>query len=754
MTQLAPLIRDLAFLLLTAASTTLIFRFLRLPIVIGYLVAGILLSPHVPWTPNLIDVHSLEVWAEIGVIFLLFGLGLEFSYRRLMSVGRGAFITGAFEMTFMFAIGTLVGRVLGFLTLESLFLGGAMAISSSSIVVRSVAELKLKGRSFVNMVYGILVVEDLVAIILLVILGALSQSQALAGSEILMTFLRLGFFLVAWFVAGTYLIPILLRKLRHLLTGETTLIVSVGLCLMMVFAATEAGFSSALGAFLMGSILAGTPEGHQIEEKISSLKDLFSSIFFVSIGMLIDLSELWNNLGTVGAVTITLILGKFVAVTIGSLLAGHSYRHSIQSATALAQIGEFSFLMAKLGQNYGVLSDRFFPLVVLVSALSSFATPFLLKSADQIASSTEARLPMGLKSALLAYQQSLQSVSTQGAFRLLSQIYGAKMLINTVVILGITILMRRVVHPLVLQSDILPLYGAQVLMMSATVLLSLPFFWALLLGRAAALAELDALTRQKLRSLTIGLFIFRSALTLLLLVFMVNQFLSSRSVSWMLVGLTIAMTLMKSSIEKAYHRIESQFLDHLNERERKEMASARSAPALAPWDAQLVEIRLSPEAPVIGQTLMESKLKEEYGITIALIERGAKKILAPQREERLYPSDKLFVIGNEDQVLLARSYLETTVLPDSEDLLLEFGLDSFQLSPASKAVGKNIRECGLREELEALIVGIERAGQRILNPDSGLVLHAYDVVWVVGSRQKIKTYKFNEETQISTRLMT
>ncbi|MBX2993407.1 MAG: cation:proton antiporter [Bdellovibrionaceae bacterium] len=754
MIHLAPLIRDLAFLLLTAASTTLIFRWLRLPMVVGYLVAGIFLGPHFPWTPNLVDLHSLEVWAEIGVIFLLFGLGLEFSYRRLRSVGRGAFITGSFEMILMFSIGYLTGRLLGFQGLESLFLGGAMAISSSSIVVRSVSELKLKGRRFVHLVYGVLIVEDLVAIILLVLLGALAQSDSLAGSQIVMTFLRLVFFLVAWFVAGTYLIPIVLRKLRPLLTGETTLIVSVGLCLMMVYAATEAGFSSALGAFLMGSILAGTPEGHQIEEKISSLKDLFSSIFFVSIGMLIDLSQLWSNFGTVVAVTLTLIIGKFIAVGLGSLLAGQSYRHSVQTATAMAQIGEFSFLMAKLGQNYGVLSDQFFPLVVLVSALSSFVTPFLLKSSDQIVTFSEPRLPAGLKNALLAYQRSLQSVSTKGGLRLIWQFYGMKMMINTVVIVGITILMRRVVHPLVLNSELLPLYGTQVFMVSATLLLCLPFFWAMVLGKPGALAEADALTRQKLKSLNVGLFLFRSALTLFLLIFLVNQFLSSRSVTWMLLGLTIAMSLMKSRIEKAYRRIEAQFLDHLNERELKEMTSHAAGPALAPWDAQLVEIKISADAPVIGHTLMESKLKEDFGITIALIERGGKKILAPQREERLYPSDKLFVIGNEDQVLKARAYLEAVISPVQGDLLMEFGLDSFQLSPVSKAVGKNIRECGLREDLEALIVGIERSGQRILNPDSGLILQAFDIVWVVGSRQKVKNYKFFEETRLTTKLMT
>ncbi|MDR0336282.1 MAG: cation:proton antiporter, partial [Planctomycetaceae bacterium] len=357
MGHLPILIQDLGLILIAAAVMTLLFKQLRQPIVLGYLIAGFLVGPHFTWLPVVQEWESIEVWSEIGVIFMLFGLGLEFSFKKLVNVGKTASITATFEIFAMILIGFIVGRMFGWSMMTSLFLGAILSMSSTTIIVKAFGEQDLKGRSFAPIVFGVLIVEDLIAILLLVLLGSIAVTQRFSGSELLSSSLQLIFFLILWFVLGIYLLPAFLRFCRKLLTDEILLIVSIALCLMMVIIAVQVGFSAALGAFVMGSLLAETSKGTKIEHLTLPVKDLFSAIFFVSVGMLIDPTVLWEYFGTILIIVAITIFGKFLGTAIGALISGCSIKNSMQAGMSMAQIGEFSFIIATLGKTLHVTDD-------------------------------------------------------------------------------------------------------------------------------------------------------------------------------------------------------------------------------------------------------------------------------------------------------------------------------------------------------------------------------------------------------------
>lgn len=738
MLHLPDLIQDLGLILIYAAVMTLIFKRLRQPVVLGYLVAGFLVGPHMPFFPSVVETGSIQTWAEIGVIFLLFGLGLEFSFKKLAKVGKPASITALFEIFFMLGIGYLTGQILGWSKMDSLFLGGILAISSTTIIVRAFDELGLKGRRFVSLVFGVLIVEDLIAILLLVLLSTIAATQKLAGGELVQAGLRLGFFLVLWFVVGIYLIPNFLKRIHAYLNDETTLVVSLGLCLGMVILATKAGFSPALGAFVMGSILAETREGKRIEHLIMPVRDLFAAVFFVSVGMLIDPKVLWEYGGVIAMVTLMTIVGKFLSTAIGSLISGQSLRHSVQAGMSLAQIGEFSFIIATLGVTLQVTSDFLYPIAVAVSAVTTFSTPYMIRESDRFSTWLERSLPTTLLARLGRYQAAFSDRRAgEDAASFLWRAYGMMIVLNSVVIVGITLGVRRFLLPRIIDGlggeDWIPeLVGG------VTFLLISPFLWGVVLGKPAPASVSTIEKARRLKTLQFGITLTRGFLGLLLLSFLINQFTRTETATVLALLFFGSIFLFFSRFaEPIYKIVEDRFVENLNDKEKEELG--RSAPELAPWDATLSPFVISPDSDFVGQTLLESSLKENFGVTVAMIDRGRKRIQAPGRNDRLMPGDKIYLIGTEGQLESVRSALEghngSHAHWEGADT---FGLESVVLREDTPYAGKSIRECGLREAINGLIVGIERRGARILNPDSSLSLEPGDLVWLVGDRGKIR----------------
>ena len=317
MSHLPTLITDLALILASAGLMTLIFKRLKQPSVLGYIVAGILAGPHITLTPTVIDSGNIQTWADIGVVFLLFALGLEFSFKKLMKVGGPAIIAALTIIVGMVVLGFIVGVAMGWKQMDSIFLGGMLAMSSTSIIYKAFEDLGLRTQRFTGLVFGILVIEDLVAIVLMVMLSTMAVSKNFEGMEMVYSIGKLLFFLLLWFLTGSYIIPTFFRRTRLLMGDETLLIVSLGLCFLMVVFATAVGFSSALGAFVMGSILAETIEAEKIERLVKPVKDLFAAIFFVSVGMMVDPGMIAQYIWPIVIITLTVLIGQSVFGTLG-----------------------------------------------------------------------------------------------------------------------------------------------------------------------------------------------------------------------------------------------------------------------------------------------------------------------------------------------------------------------------------------------------------------------------------------------------
>ncbi|MFN8943973.1 MAG: cation:proton antiporter [Pseudobdellovibrionaceae bacterium] len=742
MLHLPDLIRDLAIILVTASIVVLVFKKLKQPVVLGYLVAGFLVGPHFDLFPTVKETKNIQTWAEIGVIFMLFGLGLEFSFKKLFKVGKSAAITASFEVLFMLGVGFILGQSFGFNKMDSLFLGGILSISSTTIIVRAFDEMGLKARSFVSLVFGVLIVEDLIAILLLVVLSSVAVTQTFSGEALVFSSLKLIFFLIIWFILGIYFLPTLLNRARNVLTDETVLVVAIGLCLMMVLIASQVGFSPALGAFVMGSLFAETREGRRIEDLILPIKDLFSAVFFVSVGMLIDFSVVKEHAGIILIVTLVTVFGKFLSSTLGALLAGVNVRNSVQAGLSLAQIGEFSFIIATLGLTLKVTSDFLYPLAVVVSAVTTLLTPYLIRSSTLVAQFIENRIPANARARMTLYQNAMQANTRSGPIHLLWKEYGIKILFNSVVVIALGLFVNDLLFPHFQtwfysqfgQASESVSYFLNGFILVLTLLVCSPFLWAICLGKASHQNEYDAETVHQLKKLQFGVALGRLLIGGFLTLFLVGQHMNVLATSGLLVGtlLICFLFLFSRRSEKMYQMVESRFLVNLSENEKLNLEKKQKFSELAPWDYSLTQITVSQNSTVVGSSLEEIRMREKYGISIVLIQRGNKKIFAPSRSEKIYPFDHLFILGNEESIHRAQEQIET--VPDATEYSLDpnIKLYSIKVDPQHQAANKMIRDSQVSELVGGIIVGVERGGDRILNPAHSFQILPDDFLWVVG----------------------
>ncbi len=746
MHHLPDLIADLGLILATAGITTLVFKKIKQPIVLGYILAGLLVGPHFSMLPTVVDEKSISTWSEIGVIFLLFSLGLEFSFKKLVKVGGSASITAIVEVVFMLLIGYIAGVAMGWSTMDSIFLGGILSVSSTTIIIRAFEELGVKTQKFAGLVFGVLVVEDLVAILLMVLLSTVAVSQNFAGAELGMELLKLCFFLILWFLGGIFLIPTFLKRTRKLMNDETMLVVSLALCLLMVLLATNAGFSAALGAFIMGSLLAETTQAERIEHLTKSVKDLFAAIFFVSVGMLIDPQVLLDYAVPVIVVTLATIVGKLFSTALGALISGQSLKVSVQAGMSLAQIGEFSFIIATLGLSLKVTSEFLYPIAVAASAVTTFTTPYMIRLSVPFYNLLERTLPARWIRALDRYSTDTHQLKTHRSdWKVLLRSYITSLVINSVVLVAIIFLSARVLYPLISENLLAGRQGTIVTIV-LTLIIMAPFLWALAIRRIQKKAYAHLWLNKRLsRGPLMALEFFRIGLAMLFVGFLLWQFFYT----WVTVVVALVLTagmliIFSRRLQVFYDRIEGRFLSNLNEREAQQAKRAE----IVPWDAHLADFDVPAECSIVGRTLSELAFREQYGVNIALIERGNLTIPTPGKDERLYPGDKIAVIGTDEELASIRELFEAPVSTTDEEEMQksDLALQAVTISEGSPLLAKSIRHSGIRENAKALVVGIERAGQRILNPDSSTVFEDGDIVWIVGNGKRIGSL-FEQEVE-------
>ena len=730
-THLEPLISDLGLILMTAGIAVLIFKKLKQPLVLGYLIAGFLAGTHFDFFPSVKDVKSVEVWAEIGVIILLFSLGLEFSFKKLMKVGGTASITAVTQIVTMVLMGFLVGKWMGWSQMDSIFLGVILSISSTTIILKTFDELGVKAKKFAGIVIGSLIVQDIVAILMMVLLSTVAVSQKFSGTELLMSILKLIFFLTAWFMGGIFFIPSLLKKAKHLLTDEMLLIISLALCLMMVILASDVGFSPALGAFIMGSIIAETTQAEHIEHLVKPVKDLFGAIFFVSVGMLIDPVTLYEHAIPVVILTFVTIFGQSISSTIGALISGQPLKQAVQTGMSLSQIGEFSFIIATLGMSMNVTSSFLYPIVVAVSAITTFTTPFMVKMAVPFSEILERKLPRKWVKNIARYSTNAQAIRSVSTWQIAIRAYLMQIVLNTIIITSIILLSANYVLPLVEDSK----FGNAIAALITIVIIS-PFLWALALRRVAV-EQVDALYKErKYRGPILMMIFFRMGLALFYIGFLLNIFFSPVIAFFALVVSITIYFFFPKQLHTQYHKIENHFLKNLNNREIKKVD--RRHANLTPWDGHMSTFEIAPESNLAGKTLRELHIREDLGINIAFIKRGELTIQIPNKLERLFPGDEICVIGTDEQVEQFSSYLKGNEIKEPAKQDNNLVLKQIELNN-EEFIGRSVGQSKLRERTNGLLVGIERNGKRILNPESNIVLQKDDILWIVGNNKLMNT---------------
>jgi len=726
-THLEPLISDLGLILMTAGIAVLLFKKLKQPLVLGYLIAGFLAGTHFDFFPSVKDVKSVEVWAEIGVIILLFSLGLEFSFKKLMKVGGTASITAVTQIISMVLMGFLAGTWMGWSQMDSIFLGVILSISSTTIILKTFDELGVKAKKFAGIVIGSLIVQDIVAILMMVLLSTVAVSQKFSGTELLMSILKLIFFLTAWFMGGIFFIPSLLKKAKHLLTDEMLLIISLALCLMMVILASDVGFSPALGAFIMGSIIAETTQAEHIEHLVKPVKDLFGAIFFVSVGMLIDPVMLYEHAIPVLILTFVTIFGQSISSTIGALISGQPLKQAVQTGMSLSQIGEFSFIIATLGMSMNVTSSFLYPIVVAVSAITTFTTPFMVKMAVPFSEILERKLPRKWVKNIARYSTNAQAIRSVSTWQIAIRAYLMQIILNTIIITSIILLSANFILPIVEDSK----FGNAIAALITIVVIS-PFLWALALRRVAV-EQVDALYKErKYRGPILMMIFFRMGLALFYIGFLLNIFFSPIIAFFALLVAITTYYFFPKQLHAQYHKIENHFLKNLNNREVKKVD--RRHANLTPWDGHMSTFEIAKESSLAGKTLRELQVREDLGINIAFIKRGELTIQIPNKLERLFPGDEICVIGTDEQVEQFSNYLKLNEIKEPLKKDNNLVLKQIELNNP-EFIGVSVGQSKLRERTNGLLVGIERNGQRILNPESNIVLQKDDILWIVGNNK-------------------
>lgn len=745
MSHLPTLIADLALILISASIITLLFKWLKQPLVLGYIIAGLLAGPYINIFPTVGDIENINIWAEIGVVFLLFALGLEFSFKKLMNVGSTAFITAITEVISMLLIGYLVGQLLGWGTMNSIFLGGMLSMSSTTIIIKAFNDLGLRNQRFTSIVFGTLVVEDLIAILMMVLLSTMAVSQGSVGEDMLIGVLKVAFFLILWFLIGIFIIPAFLKKAKKLMNNETLLIVSIGLCLGMVVLATYTGFSTALGAFIMGSILAETIEAERIEHIIQPVKDLFGAIFFVSVGMLVNPAVLVEYAWPVILITLVTIVGKAIFSSFGVLLSGEPLNISIKSGFSLAQIGEFAFIIAGLGVSLKVLDPFISPIIVAVSVITTFTTPYFIRLANPFAEWLYKILPAKVKETLDRYTSGKKTINHDSDWKKLLKNMIGRVIIYSVLLTAIWLLSVQIIYPAVNDMFMPVTIWINLVMCLGTLLLMTPFLWALISNKYNSpklflkLWKDENYNHGRLVALVLG----RVSVALFFITTVViSYFKLNWGISVIIAIAVVALILILREDLTQYSRLETSFLANLN---RREEAAKKRHPLKTSFnnefndkDLEMTSVVVSPYSNCIGKSLGELSFRLNFGVNVVAITRGDFNIYIPKSSEHIYPQDKLTVVGTDQQLHKFRNEIEASKkTADANIVNRKMTLHSFTVDEEFRFLNKTIVQSHLGEKYNSIIVAIERNDELIsLNKDTTFKLG--DLVWVVGDRERIR----------------
>ena len=750
MSELPELVQDLALILVVAGFVTLLFKKLKQPLVLGYIVAGFLVSPHMSYTMSVVDQGDIQTWADIGVIFLLFSLGLDFSIKKILKMGASPIIAACTIIFSMMVLGIIVGHSFGWKEMDCIFLGGMVAMSSTTIIYKAFSDMGLTQQGFASTVMSVLILEDILAIVMMVMLSTVASGNSPDGVQLLGSIMKIGFFLVLWFVVGLFAIPLFLRSVRKILNSETLLIVSLGFCCLMAVISTQVGFSAAFGAFVMGSILAETVEADKIIRLVDPVKNLFGAIFFVSVGMLVKPDVIVQYAIPILLLVITILVGQALFGTLGYLLGGQTLKNAMRCGFSMAQVGEFAFIIATLGKSLGVISEFLYPVVVAVSVITTFLTPYMIRAAEPCYNVLVKHLPKRWVRRLTHIQTNNagESASTNNLWKVLMK----KMIFNTLIY---GILSAAVIA--IMFSAALPIcrnlsikwtgshWIGNAVCGFLTILFIAPFLRSIVMKQNHSEAFKALWTDRRINRLPLTATILARVLIALSFIFYICNYLTRFKNALMIavaVGLLILM-LLSRWLKKRSITLERLFIQNLQSRDIEAQKQGKKKPLFANHlidrDIHIANLELPDDSLWAGKTLYSLKLRNRFGVHISSILRGSKHINIPNGGTILFPGDKLQAIGDDEQLTKLSKAMKAELQPTITDIEKhEMKLRSFTISKTSPFIGKTLKDSGIRDEYNCMVVGVDEGQKNLTLITPSRSLQAGDVLWVVGEEKDLE----------------
>ena len=750
MSELPELVQDLALILVVAGFVTLLFKKLKQPLVLGYIVAGFLVSPHMSYTMSVVDQGDIQTWADIGVIFLLFSLGLDFSIKKILKMGASPIIAACTIIFSMMVLGIIVGHSFGWKEMDCIFLGGMVAMSSTTIIYKAFSDMGLTQQGFASTVMSVLILEDILAIVMMVMLSTVASGNSPDGVQLLGSIMKIGFFLVLWFVVGLFAIPLFLRSVRKILNSETLLIVSLGFCCLMAVISTQVGFSAAFGAFVMGSILAETVEADKIIRLVDPVKNLFGAIFFVSVGMLVKPDVIVQYAIPILLLVITILVGQALFGTLGYLLGGQTLKNAMRCGFSMAQVGEFAFIIATLGKSLGVISEFLYPVVVAVSVITTFLTPYMIRAAEPCYNILIKHLPKRWVRRLTHIQTNNagESASTNNLWKVLMK----KMIFNTLIY---GILSAAVIA--IMFSAALPIcrnlsikwtgshWIGNAVCGFLTILFIAPFLRSIVMKQSHSEAFKALWTDRRINRLPLTATILARVLIALSFIFYICNYLTRFKNALMIavaVGLLILM-LLSRWLKKRSITLERLFIQNLQSRDIEAQKQGKKKPLFANHlidrDIHIANLELPDDSLWAGKTLYSLKLRNRFGVHISSILRGSKHINIPNGGTILFPGDKLQAIGNDEQLTKLSKAINAELQPEVTNIEKhEMKLRSFTISKTSPFIGKTLKDSGIRDEYNCMVVGVDEGQKNLTLITPSRSLQAGDVLWVVGEEKDLE----------------
>jgi CPA2 family monovalent cation:H+ antiporter-2 len=746
MAEIPELINDLAYILMSAGIVTLIFKRLKQPLVLGYIVAGFLVSPHMPYTASVVDTKNVQLWADIGVMFLLFSLGLDFSFKKILKMGASPIISTITIIFSMALLGVAVGHLFSWSKMDCIFLGGMLAMSSTTIIYKAFDDLGLRQQQFAGLVMSVLILEDILAIVMMVMLSAIAAGDNPDGGQMLGSIVKIGFFLVLWLVVGIFAVPAFLRKIRRLVNDEVLLIVALGLCCAMAVFSTKVGFSSAFGAFIMGSILAETIEAEHIEKLVEPVKNLFGAIFFVSVGMLVDPQILIDYAFPIIALVLTIIIGQSTLGSISFMLGGESLKSAMRCGFSMAQIGEFSFIIASLGLSLGVISEFLYPVVVAVSVITTFLTPYMIRLATPAYNSLEHHLPSRIIQ-LLNKQSMSRPESTEKS--LWKQLI-AQMAVNTLVYAILTsatiVVMFTFFLPFiheVLPGEHLEIYG-NIITGVLTVIFIAPFLRAMIMKKNRSEEWRQLWEESNKNRLPLLFTILVRVIIAVAYIFYICHYLShlTNAIVITIGVMVVALMVVSRTVKQRSIKLERLFMLNLRSRDIEAQVHGKKRPLyegrLLDRDIHIADFDVPMNSQWMGSTLKQLNLGRKYGVHVSSILRANFRLNIPDGDYVIFPGDRLQVIGSDEQVSKFAHAIKTEVIGEDFDLEnREMKLRQLIIGEGSPFIGKNLKDSGIRNLYSCMVIGLEEGKENLSRIDPNRRFEEGDILWIVGEQESL-----------------